>query len=95
MSQASLLNHLANIKTAHQMRCTRRVGKFESGWLAASQMGVTSKLFTREASMVPVYALLLFGGELQVKYVPAIMAFVCVLLAVDLYGCTGWEAAII
>lgn len=44
-----------------------KVGKFDSGWLAVSQLGITSKLFTREASMVPMYAVLLFGGELQVS----------------------------
>ncbi|EFJ42064.1 hypothetical protein VOLCADRAFT_119557, partial [Volvox carteri f. nagariensis] len=44
------------------------VGKFESGWLVATQMTETSKLFVREASMVPVYALLLFGGEINVDH---------------------------
>lgn len=38
-------------------------GKFESGWLAYSEIVETSKVFVRESSMVPVYAVLLFGGE--------------------------------
>jgi ATP-dependent RNA helicase DHX57 len=37
-------------------------GKFESGWLAYSEIVETSRVFVRESSMVPVYAVLLFGG---------------------------------
>ncbi|PNH02429.1 hypothetical protein TSOC_011593 [Tetrabaena socialis] len=44
------------------------VGKFESGWLVYTQMTETSRLFVREASMVPVYAMLLFGGEISVDH---------------------------
>ncbi|KXZ49867.1 hypothetical protein GPECTOR_19g318 [Gonium pectorale] len=44
------------------------VGKFESGWLVYTQMTETSKLFVREVSMVPVYAMLLFGGEISVEH---------------------------
>ncbi|GIL66003.1 hypothetical protein Vafri_19646 [Volvox africanus] len=44
------------------------VGKFESGWLVYTQMTETSKLFVREASMVPVYGMLLFGGELTMEH---------------------------
>jgi ATP-dependent RNA helicase DHX57 len=43
-------------------------GKFESGWLAYSEVVQTSKVFVREASMVPVYSILLFGGELSVHH---------------------------
>jgi len=43
-------------------------GKFESGWLVYSDIVQTSKVFVREASMVPVYAVLLFGGEVQVHH---------------------------
>lgn len=43
-------------------------GKFESGWLAYSELVQTSKVFVRESSMVPVYALLLFGGDLLVHH---------------------------
>ena len=39
------------------------VGKFESGWLVYTEMVATAKLYVRESSMVPVYALLLFGGR--------------------------------
>ena len=41
------------------------VGRFDSGWLVYTDMVSTSKLFVRESSMVPVYALLLFGGRLR------------------------------
>ena len=41
------------------------IGKFESGWLVYTDMVATAKLYVRESSMVPVYALLLFGGKLE------------------------------
>jgi ATP-dependent RNA helicase DHX57 len=44
------------------------VGKFESGWLVFSDMMETSKIFIRECSMVPVYAVLLFGGNISVQH---------------------------
>ncbi|KAG2486676.1 hypothetical protein HYH03_014607 [Edaphochlamys debaryana] len=44
------------------------MGKIESGWVVFTQMTETSKLFVREASMVPVYAMLLFGGEVAVDH---------------------------
>jgi len=40
------------------------VGKYSSGFVAYTSITQTSKLFVREASMVPVYSLLLFGGQL-------------------------------
>lgn len=43
-------------------------GKFESGWLVYSELVQTSKVFVRETTMVPVYALILFGGELSVHH---------------------------
>ena len=43
-------------------------GKFESGWLVFSDMMETSKIFIRECSMVPVYAVLLFGGNITVQH---------------------------
>ncbi|PRW33164.1 P-loop containing nucleoside triphosphate hydrolase isoform A [Chlorella sorokiniana] len=43
-------------------------GKFESGWLAYSEIVETSKVFVRESSMVPVYAVLLFGGSIEVQH---------------------------
>lgn len=41
------------------------VGKFDSGWLVYTEMVATAKLYVRESSLVPVYALLLFGGRVQ------------------------------
>ena len=38
------------------------VGKLDSGWLVYTEMVATAKLYVRESSMVPAYALLLFGG---------------------------------
>ncbi|KAK9809193.1 hypothetical protein WJX72_011126 [[Myrmecia] bisecta] len=43
-------------------------GRFESGWLVYSDMVETAKVYVRESSMVPVYALLLFGGEISVQH---------------------------
>ena len=43
------------------------VGRFDSGWLVYTELVATAKLYVRESSMVPVYALLLFGGK-QPKY---------------------------
>ena len=43
-------------------------GSFPSGWLLYTDVTETSKVFVREASMVPVYALLLFGGALTVHH---------------------------
>jgi ATP-dependent RNA helicase DHX57 len=41
---------------------------FCAGWLVFTQLVETSRLFVREASMVPLYALLAFGGELEVLH---------------------------
>eukprot|EP00803_Ostreobium_quekettii_P004271 evm.model.scf_905.2 EVM.evm.TU.scf_905.2 scf_905:10452-23846(+) len=41
--------------------------RFESGWLVYSEMVQTAKVYVRAASMVPVYAMLLFGGEVAVR----------------------------
>lgn len=38
------------------------------GWCVFTQLVETSRPFVREASMVPVYALLAFGGELEVLH---------------------------
>lgn len=43
-------------------------GKFESGWVVYSDLVQTSKVFVRESSMVPVYAVLLFGGAISVHH---------------------------
>lgn len=39
-----------------------------SGWLVFTQLVETSRPFVREASMVPVYGLLAFGGQLEVLH---------------------------
>ena len=44
------------------------VGKFESGWLVYSDIMETTKVFIRECSMVPVYAVLLFAGSVAVQH---------------------------
>ena len=44
------------------------VGRFDSGWLVYTEMVHTAKLYVRESSMVPVYALLLFGGEVAIAH---------------------------
>jgi ATP-dependent RNA helicase DHX57 len=43
-------------------------GSFPSGWCVYTQLSETSKVYAREVSMVPVYALLLFGGRLAVQH---------------------------
>eukprot|EP00879_Flechtneria_rotunda_P019881 GHRR01020897.1.p1 GENE.GHRR01020897.1~~GHRR01020897.1.p1 ORF type:complete len:959 (+),score=404.55 GHRR01020897.1:326-3202(+) len=43
-------------------------GSYPSGWLVFTQLVKTSRSFVREASMVPLYALLAFGGELEVLH---------------------------
>ncbi|CAG9465122.1 unnamed protein product [Pedinophyceae sp. YPF-701] len=52
----------------HPASCNFKQGKFESGWLVYTECVQTSKVFIRESSMVPVYAVLLFGGELTVHH---------------------------
>lgn len=44
------------------------VGIFESPWLVFTEKVKTSKVFLRESTMIPAYALLLFGGEIKVKH---------------------------
>lgn len=43
-------------------------GKFESGWLVYSEIVETGKVYVRETSMVPVYSVLLFGGDISVHH---------------------------
>lgn len=42
--------------------------RFETGWLVFTNMVQTSKIFVRESSMVPPYAILFFGGSIVVKH---------------------------
>lgn len=51
-----------------------RIGKFDSGFMVFTSMTQTSKLFVREASMVPVYSLLLFGGSLDIDMAHSIIS---------------------
>jgi ATP-dependent RNA helicase DHX57 len=44
------------------------VGHFESPYLVFTEKVKTSKVFLRQSTMVPAYALLLFGGEIRVKH---------------------------
>lgn len=44
------------------------VTKYETGWMVYSDIMETSKVFVRQCSSVPVYALLLFGGAVQVNH---------------------------
>jgi ATP-dependent RNA helicase DHX57 len=44
------------------------VGKFESGWLVYSDIFETTKVYVRECSMVPVYAVILFAGNVVVHH---------------------------
>ena len=43
-------------------------GKFESPWLLWTERVETSKIFLRQSSMISPYAILLFGGQLQVEH---------------------------
>ena len=42
--------------------------RFETGWLVYTNMVQTSKTFVRESSMVPPYAILFFGGSIEVRH---------------------------
>ena len=42
--------------------------KFPSPWLVYLEKVATSKVFVRDCTMVPPYALLLFGGTLVVRH---------------------------
>lgn len=45
------------------------VTKYDSAWMVYSEIVETSKVFVRQCSSVPVYALLLFGGTVEVDHV--------------------------
>lgn len=44
------------------------VSTFETGWLAYSEIMKTSKIMVRDCSMVPCYAVLIFGGKVNVEH---------------------------
>lgn len=52
----------------HPSSINMGVNKFETGWVVYTEMVETSKVFVRQSSMAPVYALLLFGGQPQVQH---------------------------
>ena len=44
--------------------------RFESGWVIYTEILETAKIYVRESSMVPVYALLLFSGVMSPAAAP-------------------------
>ncbi|GMH41213.1 hypothetical protein BSKO_09123 [Bryopsis sp. KO-2023] len=50
------------------------VPQFESGWMVYSDMVETAKVYVRQCSMVPVYGMLVFGGELSVRHAEGILS---------------------
>jgi hypothetical protein len=52
----------------HPGSCNFEVGAFSSPWLVYHEKVRTSRLWVRESTMVTPWALLLFGGELEVKH---------------------------
>lgn len=65
---AKLFDRVKGRVFVHPSSVNRSIGKFETGWMVHTEMVETSKIFVRQCSMVPVYALLLFGGQLQVNH---------------------------
>jgi ATP-dependent RNA helicase DHX57 len=52
----------------HPASVNFNIGRYECPWLIYTDLTETTKVFCREASMVPIYSLLLFGGELTVDH---------------------------
>ncbi|KAJ0411570.1 hypothetical protein ATCC90586_004220 [Pythium insidiosum] len=52
----------------HPSSCNFVQSQYDSPWLLYTELVQTSKLFVRESSMVNPYALLLFGGALEVAH---------------------------
>jgi ATP-dependent RNA helicase DHX57 len=52
----------------HPSSINMATSKYETGWVVFTEMVETSKVFVRQCSMAPVYALLLFGGKLTVLH---------------------------
>ena len=52
----------------HPASVNFNVGRFESPWLLYTDLTETSKVFCREASMAPIYSLLLFGGQISIDH---------------------------
>lgn len=52
----------------HPSSCNFSQSQYDSPWLLYTELVQTSKLFVRESTMVNPYALLLFGGRLEVAH---------------------------
>ena len=52
----------------HPASVNFNVGRFESPWLLYTDLTETSKVYCREASMAPIYSLLLFGGQIRIDH---------------------------
>ena len=52
----------------HPSSVNMTCNKFETCWIVYTDLVETSKLFVRQCSMAPAYALLLFGGKLNVVH---------------------------
>ena len=52
----------------HPSSVNAHVGKFESPWLVFSERVETARIFIRDNTMVGAYALLLFGGDIEVDH---------------------------
>ena len=52
----------------HPSSCNFEVGDFESPWLVYHEKVRTTRLYIRESTMVTPYALMLFGGRLDVQH---------------------------
>lgn len=52
----------------HPASCNSRIGGFHSPWMVYFNKVKTSMVFVRDSTMVPPYALLLFGGTLDVRH---------------------------
>lgn len=57
----------------HPASVNFNVGRFESPWLIYTDLTETSKVFCREASMVPLYSLLLFSGEISFDHAKSLL----------------------
>ncbi|KAK1941324.1 DExH-box ATP-dependent RNA helicase DExH1 [Phytophthora citrophthora] len=52
----------------HPSSCNFSQNNYDSPWLLYTELVQTSKIFVRESTMVNPYALLLFGGQLEVAH---------------------------
>lgn len=52
----------------HPSSCNFKQSNFESPWILYTELIQTSRLFARDTTMINPYALLLFGGKLEVQH---------------------------